>query len=136
MKNIRFVLTFTIAVCIACALNAAPNNDQHKNTISKAENMSSDFAVKAVQMPFIPDYLLSYYYDADDLYLPKIVCFDSNIDKAGHVIVTKCLYDRSEWERLIGEKRYYSYSGTFLDRYNENIEKMCNVVPLIKQTVK
>ncbi len=136
MKKTLVVLTIAFAVCIAGALYAWPNNDKQNDTVAKNENSSSGLAVKAVPMPEVPDYLASVYYDPDDTYLPRVICFCGDIRKARHIIVEKCLYDKPVWEKMTGDKRYQSYSGTFLSDNKENIDKMCKMVPLIKQTVK
>ena len=117
------IIVIIFAICCVSSAYAAFTLDPNEN---KCE-------IKKVPMSKVPDYLMPLYYDPDDTYIPEVICYNTKINNAKHIVVCKRLYDRPLWG---DDPLYFFYDGTFLSSFGENIEKMCNSVPLIKKEEK
>ena len=91
--------------------------------------------IKPVSVAAVPGYLQPAYYDLDGIYESEVIFYNSSIENAGHIIVCKRTYDKGVYDHIFGDKHFFSYGGFIYDN-NEDIEKLCGMVPLVKRTVK
>ncbi|MBR4748456.1 MAG: hypothetical protein IK083_02645 [Abditibacteriota bacterium] len=122
MKNLLTFLTIALVFCCVSAAYAAYTMDPDKRTMRR----------ELISLPVIPDYLLTAIGDPGDLYIPEIKARNRDISKAKLITVYKGLVGKSLWDE---NRTFLFYSGTFLSDNNEDIEKICNMIPLVKRTI-
>ncbi len=123
MKNFKVFLLFVLVFCCVGAANAALSPDLFKRTLR----------IERIHMDVIPEYIMPVLGDPGDIYMPEINSYSKDIDKAKMIVVIKKLYGRSV---LDSDRSFVYYGGTFLGNNDENIDKMCTLVPLRNKSVK
>ncbi len=121
MKKISIILIAVFALCCAGAAYAKLATDPFEQTLK----------IEKKPMPKLPDYLAHYYYDPEGLYVSDISCYSADIDPAKMITIEKKLMNKS----LLGDKQFLFYRGAFLSDNNENIDKICKMLPLVNRTV-
>ena len=146
MKRFIIVLLVVCGCFCACSAYGGQQNDRviAGSKLPKTDgklisnfgpdpDMDQTLKIDMRPLLYVPGYIKNVYYDPEELYIPEVVAYDDDIEGARMITVLKRLWDKPLWGDL---QPFFYYSGTFLSDNNENIEKMCRMLPLVRRTMK
>ncbi len=144
MKRFIIVLLVVCGCFCACSAYGGQQNDRVGSKLPKTDgkmvsnfgpdpDMDSSLKIDMRPLLYVPGYIKNVYYDPEELYIPEVVVYDDDIEGARMITVMKRLWDKPLWGDL---QPFFYYSGTFLSDNNEDIEKMCKMLPLVRRTMK